>query len=84
MRPPALLQQFVTVAAVVVGALYATAGQAVASSLNPIELLFAKLNALLRKAAERSIPPLWDRIGDLLDQFSTAECRHYLAHTGYV
>jgi len=21
---------------------------------------------------------------DLLDQFTTAECRHYLAHTGYV
>ena len=52
--------------------------------LNPIELLFAKLKALLRKAAERSIPALWNRIGDLLDQFSTAECGHYLAHAGYV
>jgi transposase len=53
-------------------------------NLNPIELLFAKLMALLRKVAERSVPVLWTRIGDLLDQFSTAECRHYLAHPGYV
>lgn len=52
--------------------------------LNPIELLFAKLKALLRKAAERSIPALWDRIGELLDRFSALECRHYLAHAGYV
>src|SRR5262249_57581066 len=51
--------------------------------LNPIELLFAKLKALLRKAAERSIAALWIRIGELLDQFSAVECRHYLAHAGY-
>jgi hypothetical protein len=54
------------------------------SDLNPIEPLFAKLNALLRKAAERSISALWTRIGELLDQFSADECRHYLAHAGYV
>jgi transposase len=35
--------------------------------LNPIELLFAKLKALLRKAAEREIEALWTRIGKLLD-----------------
>ena len=32
--------------------------------LNPIELLFAKLKALLRKAAERYIDALWARIGN--------------------
>jgi transposase len=52
--------------------------------LNPIELLFAKLKALRRKAAERSIPALWARIGTLLDQFADDECRHYLAHAGFV
>lgn len=52
--------------------------------LNPIELLFAKLKALLRRAAERSIPALWTRIGELLDHFSAEECQHYLAHAGYV
>ena len=51
--------------------------------LNPIELLFAKLKALLRKAAERSIEALWDRIGTLLDAFSAQECANYFRHDGY-
>ncbi len=34
---------------------------------NPIEQLFAKLKALLRKAAERSVNALWNRIASLLD-----------------
>ena len=40
------------------------------TSLNPIEQLFAKLKAPLRRAAERSIEALWNRIGNLLDAFS--------------
>jgi transposase len=52
--------------------------------LNPIEMLFAKLKALLRQAAERSIAALCNRIGELLDRFSAQECQHYLAHAGYV
>jgi len=51
--------------------------------LNPIELLFAKLKVLLRKAAERSIEALWDRIGKLLDAFSPEECANYFRHDGY-
>jgi transposase len=51
--------------------------------LNPIEQVFAKLKTLLRKAAARSIPALWDKIGELLDAFSPAECRNYLANAGY-
>ena len=51
--------------------------------LNPIEQLFAKLKALLRKAAKRSIPDLWKQIGKLLDQFSAQECRNYLRNSGY-
>lgn len=50
---------------------------------NPIEQLFAKLKALLRKAGERSIAALWDRIGDLLDAFSPAECANYFRNLGY-
>ena len=50
---------------------------------NPIEMLFAKLKALLRKAAERTITSLWAAIGRLLDDFSAAECCRYLAHAGY-
>src|SRR5579864_5026428 len=51
--------------------------------LNPIELLFAKLKALLRRAAERSIEALWDRIGKLLDAFRPEECANYFRHDGY-
>lgn len=50
---------------------------------NPIEQAFSKLKAHLRKAAERSIPALWDRIGDILDTFSAAECRNFFSHAGY-
>jgi transposase len=51
--------------------------------LNPIELVFAKLKALLRKAAERSVDALWHRIGTLLDAFTPGECANYLRHDGY-
>jgi hypothetical protein len=37
---------------------------------NPIEQLFAKLKALLRKAGERSVEGLWNRIADLLKAFT--------------
>ena len=51
--------------------------------LNPIEQAFAKLKALLRKAAERTKDGLWNAIGQLLDLFPPAECANYLAHAGY-
>ena len=51
--------------------------------LNPIEQVFAKLKALLRKAAERTVEALWTRIGVLLDAFSTQECANCLANAGY-
>ena len=51
---------------------------------NPIELAFAKLKALLRTAARRTVDALWHAIGHALDAFSPAECARYLAHAGYV
>ena len=51
--------------------------------LNPIENAFAKLKALLRKAAERTVGALWDRIGALLEAFTPAECANYFAAAGY-
>ena len=51
--------------------------------LNPIEQAFAKLKAHLRKAAERSIPALWDRIGSTLNTFSPEECKNFFNHLGY-
>jgi transposase len=51
--------------------------------LNPIEQVFAKLKALLRKAAQRTIEATWRRIGQLLDHFTSTECANYLANAGY-
>jgi len=52
--------------------------------LNPIEKMFSKLKALLRKAATRTVDALWTTIGALLDAFSAAECRNYFSSSGYV
>jgi transposase len=51
--------------------------------LNPIEQAFAKLKALLRKAAARTIDDLIAAIADALTKFKPAECENYLANSGY-
>lgn len=51
--------------------------------LNPIEQAFAKLKALLRQAAERTVDGLWNTIGQLLHLFAPAECANYIANSGY-
>src|SRR5205823_14706369 len=51
--------------------------------LNPIEQFFAKLKALLRKAAARTKEALWQTAGQLLDLVPPLECRSYLANAGY-
>jgi transposase len=51
--------------------------------LNPIEMIFAKLKAILRKAAERTVLALWDRIEITLKEFKQAECAACLRHAGY-
>ncbi len=50
---------------------------------NPIEMAFAKLKALLRKAAVRTVEALWNAIGNLLDCFTPQECANYFAACGY-
>jgi transposase len=50
---------------------------------NPIENAFAKLKALLRKAAERTVEGLWTTIGELIDLFTPKECRNFFAAAGY-
>jgi transposase len=50
---------------------------------NPIEKAFAKLKALLRKAAERTVDGLWTAIGRILDLFTPRECANYFAAAGY-
>jgi transposase len=51
--------------------------------LNPIEQVFAKLKALLRKAEPRTRETLWRTIGSTLDRFAPDECARYLASSGY-
>ena len=50
--------------------------------LNPIEQLFAKLKALLRKAAARTKDDLWSTIGRLLEAMPQCQCANYLTHCG--
>ena len=50
--------------------------------LNPIEMAFAKLKALLRQAAERTVEGLWRAIARILETFQPQECRNYFAATG--
>src|SRR5271154_1918072 len=51
--------------------------------LNPIEKLFSKLKALLKKAAHRTVDALWNEIGKLLDTFPPHECANYFKAAGY-
>ena len=51
--------------------------------LNPIENAFAKLKAMLRKAAARTIDQLWDAIARIIQTYSPRECANYFAAAGY-
>ena len=51
--------------------------------LNPIEMAFAKLKALLRARAVRTIDALWRAIGQICELFQPIECRNYFAAAGY-
>jgi transposase len=50
--------------------------------LNPIELAFAKLKALLRARAVRTVNALCNALGDLVACFSPTECANFLRHAG--
>ena len=51
--------------------------------LNPIEMAFAKLKALIRKAAARTYDQLWAAVGQVCDLFSDEECYNYFKAAGY-
>jgi transposase len=50
---------------------------------NPIENAFAKLKAMLRKVAARTVEGLWNTIGRIIDTFTPDECANYFAAAGY-
>jgi transposase len=51
--------------------------------LDPIEQVFAKLKAWLRKVAKRTMKSLWEAIGDALGLFPPSECANYFKNSGY-
>lgn len=51
--------------------------------LDPIEPIFARLKAILRKVGAGTVDDLWRAIGNALDRFSPTECGNYLANAGY-
>lgn len=53
------------------------------SASKPIENAFAKLKAILRKAAARTIDDLWNTVRDALPQFTPQECANLFTAAGY-
>ena len=51
--------------------------------LNPIEMAFAKLKALVRQAAARTYQELIAAVADALESFSAAQCLNFLRHAQY-
>ena len=51
--------------------------------LNPIEMAFSKLTALIRKAAARTYEDLWQAVGRVCDLFSDEECYNFFRAAGY-
>jgi transposase len=51
--------------------------------LNPIEMAFSKLKALLRKQIVREFNVLIERLAEILPKFTPAECRNLIRHVNY-
>lgn len=51
--------------------------------LNPIEMASAKLKALLRSKAIRTVEALWAALGSLSGCFTPEECANFFRHDGY-
>ena len=51
--------------------------------MNPIEMAFAKLKALLRQNPKRTVESLWRKVGELIPHFLPAECANYFRAAGY-
>ena len=51
--------------------------------LNPIEQVFAKAKATIRKRKPRTVDETERLCGEALDWFSPQECQNYIRHAGY-
>jgi transposase len=50
---------------------------------NPIEMAFAKIKALLKKAAARTVHGLWDAIRDAIDAVTPQDAQSFFTACGY-
>ena len=51
--------------------------------LNPIEMAFAKLKAILRSAEERTVDALWNRLTYAIENLTPKDCENFFKHAGY-
>lgn len=51
--------------------------------LNPIEMAYSKLKALLKKAAARTMEALWTAIAQAIQQITSHDCRGFFIAAGY-
>ena len=51
--------------------------------LNPIEMAFSKLKALLKKAAARTVEDLQQAVAEALPHLTADECKNYFIAAGY-
>ena len=51
--------------------------------LNPIEMAFSKIKALVRKAAARTYDQLWKAVGNVCNLFTDEECYNFFKAAGY-
>ncbi len=51
--------------------------------LNPIEMAFSKLKALIRKVAARTYDDLWRTVGNICSLFTPEECYNFFIAAGY-
>ena len=51
--------------------------------LNPIELAYSKLKALLRKHAARTFDAICDALGEICDLYTSKECMNFFKEAGY-
>lgn len=50
---------------------------------SPVENAISQIKAHLRKAAERNVGNLWDRIGEVVDLVTPQHARNYFTACGY-
>lgn len=51
--------------------------------LNPIEMAYSKLKALLKKAAARTLAALWNAIAQAIRKITHTDCLGYFSAAGY-